>query len=462
MIKFLKNICNFILFLRKITKHQLLTYTEKIKLPKKAKFLGWLICFILGPEKFFIKPKKSFGDRLVNFFIDLGPIYIKFGQTLSTQPNLISQDIANHLEFLQDRLPAFDYKIVKTKLEKTFDIKMSEIFSSFNEIPIAAASVAQVHKAKLITGQKVAVKVLRPDILKKYNNDIFFLEFIATLFIKLINSSKRLKLHKVIGIFRESMNCELNLLMEAAAASRFAANFSGDKNIYIPKVYWEFTSHEIITLEWIDGISIRDRKKIINSQLNPYDIAVKIAVIFLNQAYRDGFFHADLHPGNILIKKTGEIVLIDFGIIGLLSEEDRLAIAEILYAFFKRDYKLVASIHYKVGYIPQSTNLELFAQKCRSIAEPIIDKRIKNISVGNLLSQLFNITEEFGMETQPKLLLLQKTFLVIEGIGKSLDRKVNIWQLAEPWIKEWATKNLSLEAKLLRKAKKYINSIIYD
>ena len=255
------------------------------------------------------------------------------------------------------------------------------------------------------------------------------------------------------------MNCELNLMMEAAAASRFADNFAGDDSIYVPKIYWNLTSEEIITLEWIDGISIYDTKSLIKNKLNPEDIAAKIAVIFFNQAYRDGFFHADLHPGNILVKPNGQIALIDFGIIGILSEDDRLAIAELLYAFLKRDYKLVASVHHRIGYIPKNTNLELFAQSCRAIAEPIIGKQIKNISIGNLLAQLFKVTEEFGMETQPQLLLLQKTMVVVEGIGQSLDPEINMWQLAEPWIKKWAIKNLSLEAKLLRIAKKFINRI---
>ncbi len=462
MINFIKNITNLVLFLYKISKYQILTHPENIRVPANVKFLANFICFIIYPKKFFIHPKQTFGVRLTSFLKDLGPIYIKFGQTLSTRPDLIGQDVANHLKSLQDKLPAFDTEFVKVKIEENFGTQISQIFSNFDETPIAAASIAQVHKATLVSGEKVAVKILRPNITEKYNNDIIFLEFIAKFTTKFIKNSKRLKLHEVIAVFRESMNCELNLLMEAAAASRFADNFVGDDTIYIPKIYWDLTSADVITLEWIDGISIYDRKKLIKNGLNPEDIAAKIAVIFFNQAYRDGFFHADLHPGNILVKKNGQIALIDFGIIGILSEDDRLAIAELLYAFLKRDYKLVATVHHRIGYIPKNTNLELFAQSCRAIAEPIIGKQIKNISIGNLLAQLFKVTEEFGMETQPQLLLLQKTMVVVEGIGQSLDPEINMWQLAEPWIKKWAIKNLSPEAKLLRIAKKFINRIIQD
>lgn len=460
MISSIKNINTLVLFLYKISKYQILTHPENINFSKSIKFLGSIVCLVMYPLNFFIKPKQSFGERLTGLFKDLGPIYIKFGQTISTRPDLFGKEIAKHLRSLQDKLPSFDISIVKIKIEKDFRMQISQIFSDFEEIPIAAASIAQVHRATLISGERVAVKILRPNITKQYNNDITFLTFVAKYATQFIKSLKRLKLCDVINAFRESMNCELNFMMEAAAASRFADNCLDDDDIYVPQIYWNLTSNDIITLEWIDGVSIYDKKNLIDYGLNPESIASKIAVIFFNQAYRDGFFHADLHPGNIIIKPNGQVALIDFGIIGLLSEDDRLAIAELLYAFLKRDYKLVASIHYKVGYIPKSTNLELFAQKCRAIAEPIINKKVKNISVGNLLAQLFKITKEFGMETQPQLLLLQKTMVVVEGIGQSLDSEINMWRLAEPWIKKWAIKNLSPEAKLMRTAKKYINNFL--
>jgi len=447
------------MFLRMLSKHQLLTYCENIKVSRQLKFLGQIFCLITYPKNLFIKPRQSFGLRLTNFLEELGPIYIKFGQTVSTRPDLIGLEIANHLKSLQDKLPAFSTNIAKEKIAENFGLPISKIFCEFQETPVAAASIAQVHRGKLINGDEVAVKILRPNIAKNYAKDIVFLEFIANVTSKLVKKIERLKLNEIIAVFSESMNFELDLRLEASAASRFTDNFSDDDSIYIPKIHWDLVTREILVTEWIDGISIYDTKKLLENNLNLEDIAAKIAVIFFNQAYRDGFFHADLHPGNIIVKKTGQISLIDFGIIGILSEKDRLAIAEILYAFLHRDYKLVADVHYRVGYVPKNTNLELFSQYCRAVAEPIIGKQVKDISIANLLAQLFRITEAFGMETQPQLLLLQKTMVVVEGIGRTLDPEVNMWQLAEPWIKKWAVKNLSLEAKIIRRLKYYVSNI---
>lgn len=398
--------------------------------------------------------------RLTDCFYDLGPIYIKFGQTLSTRPDLIGVEVAESLKLLQDKLPAFDSNIVSARIEERFGQKVSEIFDDFNDVPVAAASIAQVHKARLQSGEIVAIKILRPGIVEKYDNDIRFLEYIAALVSRMLKKVQRLKPREVIAVFRQSMKFELDLRLEAAAASRIYDNFVDDETLCVPKIYWQLTAGDIITLEWIEGVSIYDKDKIIKLGLDPKDIAAKIAVIFFNQAYRDGFFHADLHPGNILVCPDGKVALIDFGIIGTLPEDDRLAIAEILYAFLKRNYQLVAEVHGRIGYIPKVTNLEHFSQSCRAIAEPIMGYAVKDISIGNLLAQLFKTTEEFGMETQPQLLLLQKSMVVVEGIGQSLDAEINMWQLAEPWIKKWAAKNLSPEAKLLRFIKKLFDNLL--
>jgi ubiquinone biosynthesis protein len=256
------------------------------------------------------------------------------------------------------------------------------------------------------------------------------------------------------------MKYELDLRLEAASASEMMDNFKGDLSVYVPNIYWQLTSTNIMTTEWVDGTSIYDRNKLIDSGLNPAEVAKQIAIMFFNQAYRDGFFHADLHPGNILVRSDGTIILLDFGIMGRLSEKDRLSIAEILSGFLQRDYKLVAKVHIKANYIPKNTNLDNFAQRCRAVCEPIIGLPIKDISIGNLLAQLFKITEDFGMETQPQLLLLQKTMVVVEGIGQSLDPQINMWILAEPWIKKWAAKNLSPEAKILRFIKECVRQLV--
>ena len=460
MIKFIRYIPKVIHLLYIVSKYRVLTDSGHFELPFSLKVLGRFFSIILYPIGLFTKSNLNFGQRLAGLFQSLGPIYIKFGQTLSTRPDLIGTEVADSLKYLQDKLPPFSYRIVKARIEERFGQKLSDLFDSFDDTPVAAASIAQVHKAKLKSGEIVAVKILRPNIAQKYEEDIAFLEYGAEVITRFLKKAKRLRPKEVMSVFRQSMNLELNLRSEAAAASRILDNFANDSSLHIPRIYWNLTHDDIITLEWIDGVSIYDREAIKKLGFDPKDIAAKIAVIFFNQAYRDGFFHADLHPGNILVCPNGKVALVDFGIIGILAEDDRLAIAEILYAFLKRDYKLVAEVHHRVGYIPKDTNLEYFAQSCRAVAEPIIGIAIKNISIGNLLAQLFKVTEEYGMETQPQLLLLQKTMVVVEGIGKSLDEDINMWLLAEPWIKKWAAKNLSPEAKLLRMIKKILNKLV--
>lgn len=460
MIKFLQNLPNFIKIIYIVSKFQILTNHGKKELPFFAKTLATIVGLIFYPKSLFVAPSLSFGQRLAGMFQTLGPIYIKFGQTLSTRQDLIGQEIAQDLRYLQDKLPAFDIEIVKNQIENSFSRKISDLFLEFDEKPYAAASIAQVHKAKLKTGEIVAVKVLRPNIAAIYEKDIKFLDYTAELITFLLPKAKRLKLKEVISVFRQSMQMELDLQMEAAAASNIYDNFINDHSLYIPRIYWHITCREIMTLEWVEGVSIYEAQKIINYGLQPSEIAAKIAVIFFNQAFRDGFFHADLHPGNILVSKEGKIILLDFGIVGILSEGDKLAIAEILYGFLNRDYRLVAKVHKRAKYIPLNTNLDYFAQSCRAIAEPIMGLAIKDISIGKLLTQLFKVTQEYGMETQPQLLLLQKTMVVVEGIGQSLDNNVNMWQLAEPWIKKWAAKNLSPEAKLLRILKKITDEFL--
>lgn len=443
-----------------ISKYRIITEPGKIKLPFSIKFLGFLCSSFLYPKALFIKANDSFGKRLTDCFTSLGPIYIKLGQTLSTRPDLIGLEVAENLKSLQDKLPAFDKEIVKDTIESQFNNEVDKLFKNFDYTPIAAASIAQVHKASLPDGTKVAVKILRPDVKSRYEKDISFLEYFAHLTTKFLKKAKRLKPKEVIQVFRKTMQMELDLRLEAAAASQIYDNFVEDDSLLIPKIYWNLTSEHIITLEWVEGVSIYEKDAIEKMGHQPRDIAAKIAIIFFNQAYRDGFFHADLHPGNILVCADGRIALVDFGIIGILPEDDRLAIAEILHAFLQRNYKLVAEIHHRIKYIPENTNLDSFAQSCRAVTEPIMGLAVKDISIGNLLAQLFKITEEYGMETQPQLLLLQKTMVVVEGIGQCLDSETNMWQLAEPWIKKWAVKNITPEAKFLRFMKKLINKLI--
>jgi ubiquinone biosynthesis protein len=455
-------VINALRILGVISRYQILTHAGKINIPFKVKIVGKLLELIFYPVGLFRSPNKDFGYRLARCFRKLGPIYIKLGQTLSTRPDLIGVGVANELKYLQDRLPPFDGEIAKNIISKSLDKNIEELFLEFEEVAIAAGSISQVHKAKLHNGEDVAVKVLRPEIHKKYNNDIKLLYILARLSNKFFKKMKRLKPVEVIKIFETTMKQELNLKLEAAAASELADNFALDNEIYIPKVYWQYTTEEVLCIEWVNGTSIYDTNKLIEIGLDPLKVSKKIAIMFFNQAYRDGFFHADLHPGNIFVKDSGIVVLIDFGIMGRLKERDRLAVAEILAAFLSRDYKQVADIHIRVGYVPEDTDPYIFAQNCRAVCEPIVGLAIKDVSIGKLLLQLFKITEDFGMETQSQLLLLQKTMVIVEGIGQSLNPNINMWELAEPWIKKWGAKNISPEAKMLRVLKNMISDFIED
>ncbi len=450
---------NFLHILRVVSKQQILTYSGTIRLPSRLKIFGWIITTLVYPIGLFKTPKDNFGIRLTDCVKKLGPIYIKFGQTLSTRPDLIGIDISKYLQYLQDKLAPFSSIIACKIIEESFGRSINQLFSLFEETPIAAASISQVHRAKLRSGEFVAVKILRPKIHHTYDNDIKILYILAKLATIVFIKFKRLQLIAVIDVFHNTMKFELDLRLEAAAASELYDNFQNDGGICIPKVYWELTHEYIITTEWVEGVSIYARDKLVEQGLDLTKIAQRFATMFFNQVYRDGFFHADLHPGNILVKSDGSIVLLDFGIMGRLSNKDRMAIAESLFGFFNRNYKLVALVHFKAGYIHENTDLDLFAQACRAVSEPIMGYA-KNISIGRLLAQLFKITEDFGMKLQPQLLLLQKTVMVVEGIGQQLDPEINIWYLIEPSIKKWADNNLSFKAKVFRVLKHLITETV--
>lgn len=450
---------NFLNILQVISKKQILTHPGSIHLPRMVKLIGLLIGAIFYPSGFIRKPQNNFGIRLAECLKALGPIYIKFGQTLSTRPDLIGIDISQSLQSLQDKLVPFSGNIAREMILKSFGQDVDELFSVFEDLPVAAASISQVHKAKLKSGEWVAIKILRPNIHNTYDKDIKLLYFLARLTTRFLIKLKRLRPVAVIDVFNNTMKFELDLRLEAAAASELADNFKDDINIYIPKVYWALTSEYILATEWVDGISIYDRSELVKRGIDLALVAQRFVIMFFDQVYRDGFFHADLHPGNILVQTDSRLVLLDFGIMGRLSDKDRLSIAESLFGFLSRDYMRVATVHLKAGYIPENTDLNFFAQACRAVTEPITGLPIKDISIGKLLTQLFKITEDFGMEVQPQLILLQKTIVVVEGVGHQLNPELNMWLIIEPWVKKWAVKNLSPEAKILRVVKHLITEI---
>ncbi len=396
--------------------------------------------------KFICSPKNR-GDYLAKSLEKLGPSFIKFGQALSVRADIVGENIAKSLTRLQDKMPPFPTQKAINIIEKELGLSLQDIFTEFENKAVAAASIAQVHKAITKDGTIVAVKILRPNIEKRFKRDLALFYFIAY-FIAKIPSCKRLRPMEVVDLFAKTVKKELDLRLEAAASSQLRENCKNDTGIYIPQILWQYTSRQILVMEWVEGININDTAKLLNAGHDLKKINQSLAITFFNQIFRDGFFHADIHPGNLLIDKAGNIVLIDFGIMGQLDKSTRIYVAEILRGFIIGDYKRVAEIHFIAGYVPKNQSVADFALACRAIGEPIIGLPANKISIAKLLALLFKITEDFDMPTQPKLLLLQKNMMLIEGIGMQLDPDVNMWQLAEGWIASWAKDNLGVTSHI--------------
>ena len=383
--------------------------------------------------------QKTSGERLCIALQGMGTTFIKLGQFLATRPDIIGEEISKDLEKLQDKVPAFDLydakKIIKKEIgEKQFNniIELSE--------PIAAASIAQVHIAKIKNEnqeKQVAIKILRPDIEKLFNEELDALMLFAYIIENTIPKSKRLKLVEVVHLLREITNIEMDLRFEAAAANELYENTKQDHGFNVPKIYWNYTTKKILTLDKVEGISIREHDKLKNLGVDLKKLAENLIQHFLKQAVRDGFFHGDMHQGNLFVDNKGNIIPVDFGIMGRLDKNNRKFLAEILYGFIKRDYVKVAEVHFQAGLVPQDASKEEFAQALRSVGEPIFGQTIKDISGGNLLAQLFEITEKFNMATQPSLLLLQKNMVVVEGVARKLFPETNIWEVSRPVLENW-------------------------
>jgi ubiquinone biosynthesis protein len=383
--------------------------------------------------------QKNSGERLCIALQGMGTTFIKLGQFLATRPDIIGEEISKDLEKLQDKVPAFDLydakKIIKKEIgEKQFNniIELSE--------PIAAASIAQVHIAKIKNEnqeKQVAIKILRPDIEKLFNEELDALMLFAYIIENTIPKAKRLKLVEVVHLLREITNIEMDLRFEAAAANELYENTKQDHGFNVPKIYWNYTTKKILTLDKVEGISIREHDKLKDLGVDLKKLAENLIQHFLKQAVRDGFFHGDMHQGNLFVDNKGNIIPVDFGIMGRLDKNNRKFLAEILYGFIKRDYVKVAEVHFQAGLVPQDASKEEFAQALRSVGEPIFGQTIKDISGGNLLAQLFEITEKFNMATQPSLLLLQKNMVVVEGVARKLFPETNIWEVSRPVLENW-------------------------
>lgn len=378
------------------------------------------------------------GKRLAAALERLGPTYIKLGQALSTRSDLIGEDIALGLVNLRDKLKPFPTDQAKKICEAEFGVPLDALFLEFSE-PVAAASIAQVHKATLHDGNVVAVKILRPGIEEAFERDLDLFFWVAEIIERRVQSFRRLKPIEVVKTFKESVFFELDLRFEAAAGTELAANLAKhNEGFHVPQINWNLTSTRVMTSSWVQATPISDIQALKDKGLDLDSILTKAARSIFTQVFYDGFFHADLHPGNLFVDDNGDIVAVDFGIMGRLDWNTRIFIAEILRGFIEEDYRRVAEMHFAAGYVPSDKSLDNFTQACRAVAQPIMGKPVNEISAGNLLGQMFKIATEFEMETQPQLLLLQKTMMLTEGVGRMLNPELNTWQLAEPLIKRWA------------------------
>ena len=367
----------------------------------------------------------------------LGPAYIKFGQVLSTRPDVVGDELAVQMRVLQDKLPPFPIAVAKETVAQELGLPAEQVFSEFSE-PVAAASIAQVHQAKIAgTDEIVAVKVLRPRIEKAFRKDIDAFYLAAKMIELLSPASRRLRPMEVITHFEGVVLGELDLRLESSAASEFAANTGDDAGFTLPAVKWDLSARRVMTLGWADGVPLGDNDAIDAAGHDRAVLAARVLELFLQHALRDGFFHADMHQGNLKVASNGDIIAYDFGIMGHIDEYTRRVYAEILFGFIRRDYKRVAEVHFEAGYVPADRDVEEFARALRAVGEPIFGMDATHISMGRLLNYLFDVTERFGMETRTELILLQRTMVVVEGVARSLDPHMNIWQVARPVVEEY-------------------------
>ncbi len=412
----------------------------------------------LNPCRKFSK-KLSQGERIRLALEDLGPIFVKFGQTLSTRRDFITIDIADELARLQDRVLPFPGEEAKSIVEACIRKPITKVFSEFDIKPLASASIAQVHSAKLLTtGQEVVVKVLRPGIYKKINRDVDLLYALADLALRYWRPAKQLRPREIVAEFEACLKDELDLLREGANASQLRRNFSNSDLLYIPEVYWPYTSHKVLVMERIYGISISDIPALKKQGINLKKLAERGVEIFFTQVFRDCFFHADMHPGNIFVstknKENPQYLGVDFGIMGSLSPEDQRYLAENLMAFFNRDYRRVAQLHIESGWVAENTRINEFEAAIRTVCEPIFERPLKEISFGQLLLRLFQTARRFNMEVQPQLVLLQKTLFNIEGLGRQLYPDLDLWNTAKPFLEHWLRKQIGPRA-FIRKIREY-------
>ncbi|MGY6550064.1 MAG: 2-polyprenylphenol 6-hydroxylase [Roseinatronobacter sp.] len=404
-----------------------------------ARVLGW--------------PLKPFGLRgdpaqppLTRALSALGPAYIKLGQTLATRPDVVGQELADQLRYLQDQLPPFPRAEALAVIAAELERPVESLFSEVSE-PVAAASIAQVHSARLAdTGRKVAIKVLRPGVERAFRTDIAAFYFVANLIEFILPKTRRLRPHDVIAHFESVVEGELDLRLEAASASEFGTNVADDEGFSVPRVDWSLCSRRVMVLDWADGVPMGDNAALDRLGVDKAAIGARVLQLFLRHALRDGLFHGDMHQGNMKVTSSGGIIAFDFGIMGRIDVLTRRAYAEILFGFIRKDYKRVAEVHFEMGYVPADRDMDEFARALSSVGEPIFGMDARFISMARLLAYLFEVTERFGMETRTELILLQRTMVVVEGVARSLNPEINMWSVARPVVEDYVRDNIGPKA----------------
>jgi ubiquinone biosynthesis protein len=394
------------------------------------------------------------GERLRLGLETLGPIFVKFGQVISTRRDLIPADIANELAKLQDRVPPFPAEVARETVERAFGRPIESVFASFDAAPVASASIAQVHFAVLKDGREVAVKVLRPGMLAAIDDDIVLLRQVAVWVERLFVDGKRLKPRQVVAEFDNYLHDELDLVREAANASQLRRNMDGLDLLLVPEMVWELCTPNVIVMQRMDGVPISQVQRLRDAGVDIPKLARDGVTIFFTQVFRDGFFHADMHPGNIQVsiapETFGRYVSLDFGIVGTLTQIDKDYLAQNFIAFFHRDYKRVAELHVESGWVPPQTRIDELEGAIRAVCEPQFDRPLKDISLGQVLLRLFQTSRRFNVEIQPQLVLLQKTLLNVEGLGRDLDPELDLWSTAKPFLERWMEEQIGMRGLMLQ------------
>ncbi len=436
-----------------LLKHGLDEIVLAAHLFRPLRFLIWF-----SPIRWSKRYQKQRGERIREALEELGPIFVKFGQLLSTRFDILPEDIVKELVRLQDQVPPFPGTIAQKIIESALECPLSQLFQNFDLIPLASASIAQVHSATLSDGRAVIIKVLRPNVHKIIKRDIELLQKLASFFQRYWKTARRFKPKEIVAEFEKTLLDELDLMREAANASQLRRNFLTSPLLYVPAIYWPLTRHNVLVMERVYGICISNIEILKQQDIDLKKLAQHIIEIFFTQVFRDCFFHADMHPGNILVSnedlKHPKCIAVDFGIMGILSPDDQHYLAENFLAFLKRDYRRVALLHIESGWLPPTTRVDDFEASIRTVCEPIFERSLKEISFGELLFRLFQTAIRYHVNIQPQLILLQKTLFNIEGLSRQLHPEIDLWATAKPFLESWMKNQMGMSA-IIRKIKTY-------